>query len=427
MPDLSEPLRTRLGTNRPIKLELGPEAVYPAYDGLSILNLPASLCRWLGAPDLPHPPLDLPELDDLLHGIKQIVVILVDAVSFDRLRKWTDGISPTLNPERDACFLGMLTSVVPSTTSSALTTLWTGRSPAEHGILGYELFLKEYGLVANMITHAPMSFEGSLGSLYRAGFQPESALPVPTLGPNLASSGVDAHAFLHYSISRSGLSRMHYAEVEVHTFGAVPDLWISVCELTETRIGRPRLIWVYYGGVDGLSHRHGPDSEQAQAVFVDFVQAMLENFIGRFSPEAENETLLLLLTDHGQIQTPKNPDFDLHHHPGLINALHILPTGENRLAYLYPKPGGVKEIVEHFDATWPDQFVLIPSEGALSSGLFGPGSPAIETRSRIGDLIAIGQGDAYLWWAAKENPLLGRHGAFSPEEMLVPLMAVRLD
>jgi hypothetical protein len=305
--------------------------------------------------------------------------------------------------------------------------LWTGRSPAEHGVLGYELFLKEYGLVANMITHAPMSFEGSLGLLYRAGFQPESALPVSTLGPPLARAGVDVHAFLHYSISRSGLSRMHYADVNVHTFGAVPDLWIGVRELADQPIDRRRLIWVYYGGVDGLSHRHGPDSEQAQAVFVDFIQAMLENFIGRFSEATGSETLLLLLTDHGQIATPKNPDYDLHHHPRITNALHILPTGENRLAYLYPRPGGVKEIMAYFGTTWSDQYILVPSERALASGLFGPGSPARETRSRIGDLIAISQGDAYLWWSAKDNPLLGRHGAFSADEMLVPLLGLRLD
>ena len=93
--------------------------------------------------------------------------------------------------------LGALTSVVPSTTSAALTSLWTGRSPAEHGVLGYEVFLKEYGLVANMITHAPASYEGEVGSLQHAGFDPESFLPVPTIGPHLAAAGIESHAFLH--------------------------------------------------------------------------------------------------------------------------------------------------------------------------------------------------------------------------------------
>jgi hypothetical protein len=34
--------------------------------------------------------------------------------------------------------------------------------------------------------------------------------------------------------------------------------------------------------------------------------------------------------------------------------------------------------------------------------------------------------DAYLWWADKENPLVGRHGGLSAEEMIVPLLSVML-
>jgi hypothetical protein len=34
--------------------------------------------------------------------------------------------------------------------------------------------------------------------------------------------------------------------------------------------------------------------------------------------------------------------------------------------------------------------------------------------------------DAYLWWADKENPLIGRHGGLSADEMIVPLLSVEL-
>lgn len=426
MPDITDNLLPRLSTSKLEGLDLGEGAIHPAYDGLSILNLPASLCHWLGASGPPHPRLDIPELDVMVEGVKQVIVVLIDAVSHDRFRGWIAGMATELDPEGDHCLLAPLTSIVPSTTSSALTTLWTGRSPAEHGILGYEIFLKEYGLVANMITHTPMAFEGPGGSLYNAGFQPETALPVPTLGKYLTSAGVEAHAFLHYSIGRSGLSRMQYAGVEKHLFSGLADLWIGVRDLAQTRLEHPRLIWVYYGAVDGVSHRYGPDSERARAEFITFIQALLQNFIGGLSPVARRQTLLLILTDHGQIPTVRDPKYELCNHPELVGSLHLLPTGENRLLYLYPRPGRVKQVIEYFENTWPHSFNLIPSEKALKAGLFGPGPPAMEARDRLGDLIAVGQGDAYLWWASKENPLLGRHGGLSPQEMLVPLMAVRL-
>jgi len=219
---------------------------------------------------------------------------------------------------------------------------------------------------------------------------------------------------------------MHYAGVERHTFGGAPDLWISVRELAERRLECPRLIWVYYGGVDGLSHRYGPDSEQAEAEFTSFIHALLDNFVRRLSLETRRQTLLLLLTDHGQIKTQVDPNFELRNHPSLVHRLHMLPTGENRLAYLYPRPGQVKAIFEYFEQTWPQAFSLMASGQALKAGLFGPGTPAKVTPERLGDLIAISHGDAYLWWASKANPLVGRHGGLSAEEMLVPLMAVRL-
>ncbi|MGB2895179.1 MAG: alkaline phosphatase family protein, partial [Anaerolineales bacterium] len=234
-------------------------------------------------------------------------------------------------------------------------------------------------------------------------------------------------AFLHYSISGSGLSRMHYRDVQLHTFGGIPDLWIGVRRLADQPIRKKRYIWVYYGGVDGLSHRHGPDSEQAQADFASFTSSMMEDFVRQVSPEAGAKTLLLLFADHGQITTHKDPHFELRNHPDLTQRFHILPTGENRLAYLYLRPGHDEAVNEYIKNTWPGSFTTIPSDHALKAGLFGPGLPARLSPDRLGDLTVLTHGDSYLWWADKENPLIGRHGGLSSEEMLVPLLAARLS
>ncbi len=107
----------RIREHRLPDLELGPEAIHPAYHGLSILNLPSSLCRWLGAPELPHPPIDVIEFDELAGGARQVVVVLMDAVGLQFFKQWLD------EPLVSRGTLGALTSVVPSTTSAALTSL----------------------------------------------------------------------------------------------------------------------------------------------------------------------------------------------------------------------------------------------------------------------------------------------------------------
>jgi hypothetical protein len=427
MKTLFEKSLKQLREHKTLNIELGKDTIYPAYEGQSVLNIPSSICNWFKVPPLPHPKLQVPTLDKIAKDIQQIVIVLIDAISFDRFTSWMEMGKENFQSLHQNAYLFPMTSVVPSTTCSVLTTLWTGRSPAEHGILGYELFLKEYGLIANMITHSPASFEGRSGLLYQAGFQPENFLPVPTLGTHLSSSGVEVFAFLSKAIHNSGLSRMHYPNVETYSFRSLTDLWIQARDLAELKLVSPRLIWIYFGQVDTYSHIYGPDSEQAQAEFTSFLNVMQRLFLSALSPEARKKTLLLMLSDHGQLHTAKNPAYDLSNHPTFTNLLPMSPTGENRLAYLYSKPGKIEAIQDYIEATWPGDFKTIRSRDALSHGLFGPGKPAQEALSRIGDTIVISQGDAYLWWSPKPNPLLGRHGGLSEGEMMIPLLALRLD
>lgn len=423
--NLTPALLPRLLDNRLPHLDLGQGAVHPAYNGLSLLNVPASLSSWLGGPGLPHAPLDIPELQPLAENVQQVVVALVDAVSFDRFVRWVEGPASVFKPYMDAGVLAPLTSVIPSTTTSALTTLWTGASPAEHGILGYELLLREYGMVVNMITLAPALLEGQRGFLERAGVAADTLLPVPTLGDRLTAAGVETHVFIANAIRASGLSRMHYAGASIHGFGSPADLWHSVRGLVENRPAHRRLVWTYYAGVDALSHIYGPDSDIVAVEFAHYARALAELFLGALDHDARRAVLFVMLADHGQIATPLNPYFQLGNHPQLTRRLHLSPTGEARQAYLHIRPGQVEAVGDYFERTWPGSFSLLPSDLALDAGLFGPGLPSDSAAGRIGERIALARGNGYLWWGPKPDVLLGRHGGLTSDEMLVPFLAVR--
>lgn len=426
MQDLTQSSLDLIRKKRLPGIELGADSVHPYYDGLSILNIPSSISQWLGAGPLKHAPLQIPALDELAQNVDQVVLLLVDAVGLQRCQDWLASSAAHFNNSMQGGLMTALTSVVPSTTSAALTTLWTGRSPAEHGILGYELFLREFGMVTNMITHAPAAFDGRAGLLYEAGFTPEHFLPVDPIGPQFKAAGVETHAFLHQAISASGLSRMHYPQVETHTFRGLADLWTNVRRLVNTPLDSRRYIWVYYGGVDWISHVVGPDSEDAEVTFRTFTDVLVEQFLSHIDPGIGARTLFILTADHGQLHTRTDPHYELQNHPNLLRRLQMQPTGENRLAYLYPKPGQTEAIEEYLGRTWPGSFSPMSSSHALFNGLFGPGEPAPQALDRLGERIVITHGDAYLWWAPKENPLVGRHGGVSGLEMLVPLIARRL-
>jgi hypothetical protein len=278
-----------------------------------------------------------------------------------------------------------------------------------------------------MITHAPMSFQNDVGTLSKAGFKTEVFLqPHITLGVHLLNHGVKTYAFQHRSIARSGLSQMLFKDVEVQSFGTPSDLWVNVRLLLESRPNDRLYAWVYWGEVDHFSHFYGPDDERPAAEFSSFTHALEHQLFNCLSPAARKDTLLILTSDHGAISTPRHSRYELNNHPAFTQRLHILPTGEGRLAFLYYRPGQRNALREYIEQKWPGQFTLLKPPLAVEKGLFGPGGPHPRLFDRLGDLIAVPDGAAYWWWADKENKLVGRHGGLTPEEMLVPLLAVRL-
>jgi len=427
MPDLTQAYLPILRNHRLPNLDLEGGFIHPNYQGYSILNIPSSLCRWMEIPGFGTGPLQMNELDKLAQGARRIIFILMDALGLQlfqgmlkkgQLAIWQDLLKDGL--------LAPLTSISPSTTSAALTSLWTGRSPAEHGIIGYELWLKEYGIVTNMILHAPISYRNDTGSLAKAGFQPETYLPFTNLGTYLGAHGVKPYAFQHTSILRSGLSQMLYKDVETRSFNTSTDLWLNLRDLVNGRPSERQLIWVYWGEVDHYSHLYGPDDERPAAEFATFSQTFEKLLLNQLRADIRNETLLILTADHGQISTPQNPRYELRNHPDLLRRLHILPTGENRFQYLFVRPEQVKAVQEYYMRTWPGQFTFLDPSRAVQEGLFGPGKPHAQLYDRLGDTLALARENAYLWWAGKDNPLLGRHGGLSPDEMLVPFLMARM-
>ncbi len=432
MPDLSTIFLPRLRSHRlnGFQIESGKqEFIYPNYDGFSILNIPSTICSLFGVPKLGAAPLSEELISPAKEPgeIKKVILIVIDALAFHRMQRWMENeTAPIWKELTDQGLLAAITSIVPSTTSAALTSLWTGRSTSEHAITGYEMWMKEYGLVANTILHAPISYKDDVGSLSKAGFDPQAFLPFPTLGTHLAAHGIPTFALQHRNIIRSGLSQMFFDDVKSQGFYTISDLWVNLRHLVENHRNERFYAHIYWSEVDSLSHRYGPDDERTAAEFASLSQSFERLFLGRLSKEARQGTLLLLTADHGQITTRKDPNVTAQRHPEFLQRLHIYPTGENRLAYLYIRPDQENAVRESIEKTWPGKFSLVEPIQAVKAGLFGPGALHPAFMDRIGDLILVARDSSYLWWGNIENPLIGRHGGLHPDEMLVPLLVTRI-
>lgn len=427
MQDQYTEILSRIKSHRLPGLELGDRHVPPHYGGYSILNIPASICGWLGAPPLGALPLDQQFTKTLADQYRNVILILMDALSLGRFNQWVEaGLLPVWSELIQRGVFAPLTSITPSTTAAALTSLWTGSGAAEHGIVGYEMWLKEYGMVINSILHSPMSFKGEAGSLASAGFEPETFIKPATLGSHLSTHGIRVYGYQHHSITGSGLSRIIMQNVKRQPFRTQSDLWVNARSVLEEHPDQRKYIWIYWGEMDYMSHNYGPDDERTFSELSHFSSTFQDLFLSQLSPSARKDTLLVLLADHGQINSQPDAHYDLSNHPNLVRRLHIMPTGENRLVSLFPRPGQTEAVREYIERTWPNQFMFLDPSYAVECGLFGPGEPHPGLYDRLGDLIVIAREEAYLWWSPKADHLLGRHGGLSPDEMLVPFLAAEL-
>lgn len=404
-----------------------PGFILPDYQGGSIANLPDAVCSWFEIPGLGIGRLTGADSAPLPDRVTTVLVVIIDALSFHHFQSWRKGENSRIwDPLVKAGRLSPITSICPSTTCAAMTSLWTGQPAVRHGISGYEMFLKEHQLTANMISHTPVQLPGPGCSLEQAGFNPEEFLSYPTLGSHLTRQGVQAHVFQHRSIIHSGLSRMFLQDVRLHGIHSVPDMFLSIRNLLETEPGDRKYITSYWGMVDGFFHQYGTEDPRARAEFTAFSRSLHEHLIEPLDPEIRRETLLVVTADHGQVTTRPEANYTLEAHPELEEMLHMLPSGENRLAYLHVRPNQLTAVRDYIQEHWPDQFVVLDSRAATAAGLFG--SPPIhpDWASRTGDLVMIARDEAYLWWHREDNPLIGRHGGLTEAEMTVPLVLAPL-
>jgi hypothetical protein len=412
----------------------GEEFVFPHYGGFSIANLPATITRLLGV-ELGHggaqirlePPIRQDAWDGLAGGVRCVVLVILDAVGYIHFRRMLDSEDTLFGRLAQGGTLVPLTSVFPSTTMAAMSSLWTGRTPGDHGFLGRKLFLSEYGALVDMIRLMPAA-HGRPGDLVGWGWVPEDFLPVPPLTQQLSSIGVQTVTHLYGPHVGGGLSRLFLRGVaDVQGFLNHSDMWINVRHTLLQRSNKPLLVNVYWSGTDDVAHTYGPDDERFQAALRQMATSLDEGFLAPLPAAAREGTLLIVTADHGQIATPADRAVHLSNHPALADMLLLPPAAEPRASYLYVRPGQAASVGNYVEDHFASRFLLLDMHRAVAAGLFGPAEIRPESRNRLGDLLLLACDGSRLIPVGENAEHRGEHGSLMPEEMLVPLLMARLD
>jgi hypothetical protein len=402
------------------------EIVFPNYNGLSLVNIANSIAHLFDVSIPNNVPLDDRVWDgqSLPGTIDRVVFFLTDGLGYRFLQQLMANdteIHALVSELTDGRGPLPLTSTVPSTTATALPTLWTGRTPAEHGMLGTRLFLRELGMSSDILFFKPNVGKHLGGILSDWGLEPDNFVPVQSLGQHLNAVGVPTQLLLPKSLLFSGLSLiLHRGISQPHQHAGYTDLWPRLHEILQETTGQRCYVSIYWPAVDTLSHMYGAHHphllNEIKSQFRHLRDILADTNIH------DGRTLVMIGADHGHHNTAELINLSEDEAARLIKQAIYTIGAEARLRYLYVRGNQVQTVKDAIDQNYVDKIAYLDSQEALAAGLFGPQSPYDESQHRIGDLILIPRLNTSITDHISKVDAISQHGGLSEHEMLVPFM-----
>ncbi|GAB3524887.1 alkaline phosphatase family protein [Arthrobacter monumenti] len=373
----------------------------PGYGRNSIAEVFVSSASALGLPGYTNH-LRLPSAD-------RICVVLVDGLGKAQLKD-RGGHAPFLRRCMDGATT--LSSAFPSTTATSLASLGTGRTPGEHGMVGFDVLDPDQDKVVNMLGGWDANVDPARWQPHPTIFeQIEAEVPVATVSlPKFESSAMTRAALRGGSFIPATSSHAKTAAAA----GAMAD--------------NPRmLMYLYFNELDRAGHRYGFQSPEWEQELEE-----LDGAMRRLSSQLPPRTQLLLTADHGMVDVPESRRYDYAANPHLIDGVRHT-AGEPRMVHLYLEPDGGEGQRERLLAAWRDahghEAWVMTREDAIRSGYFG-GVVDPHVNGRIGDVLIAAREQVAFYDTRRVRPtaleVVGQHGSLTRAEREIPLVNIEV-
>lgn len=364
----------------------GVEQVLPAWDGPSLPNVVAAVDPRSAARGAPWAPACLAEAE-------RVVLLVLDGLGWEQLRE-----RPGQAPLMAGAEGGAVTSVAPSTTATALTSLSTGLPPSDHGIVGYRIRVE--GGILNVL-HWTLQGRDARQVLPPGAYQPH---------PALVAGGQPAAVVTGLGFSVTGFTAAHLGGAELIEWATASGLPLQVRRALG---GGARFVYAYYDGVDRVAHRHGLGE------LYDAELRAADRLVGDLLEVLPAGVSLAVTADHGQVEVGTRIEVLGREVMEAVEAL----SGEGRFRWLHARPGAAGAVAEAAAGAYGDVAWVVTAEEMIDEGWLG-GPLSSEIRRRLGDVALVPfEPLAFLDPAdTGEQRLVGRHGSLTPAEMLVPLL-----
>lgn len=325
--------------------------------------------------------------DEVVHA-KQIVLLVIDGLGEFQLRsRWA------IAPRLAAMGGSRLTSVVPSTTAAALTSITTGAAPGEHGVVGYRIDVD--GEILNALRWTTGRGDA------------RATIPPDVFQASDPFLGQPATVVTGSQFSRSGFTQAHLAGARFRGYHTTASLTVEIDQALQDN---DRFVFAYYHGLDIVGHEFGHGKHyDAEVAFVD-------RLVGEVVDRLPSGAALVVTADHGQVESLPPQPLDR-----AVTADVVYQSGEARLRWLHCRRGSAAACRDAAVAHHGDQAWIASLEEVFDARWLGANITA-DARTRLGD-VAIAARGRYAFLDPNEGgrDLVGRHGSLTAAEMIVPL------
>ncbi|MEM0372961.1 MAG: alkaline phosphatase family protein [Sulfolobaceae archaeon] len=302
-----------------------------------------------------------------------------------------------------------INSVFPSTTSTALTTLFTAMTPGEHGLLGYVTYSKRLGSIVNTLryTHPAEHGRDTL----------KDGLPLTKVFTEVKSYFLEVKDKKLVSILPKGIENTEFTNMvhKTHETKVYVNLWDCMYQFIQLLAsGNFDLLYLYIPDVDTLAHIYGPSSEPVIEAIRDIF-----NIVYTKSNKYKDKYTFIITADHGHIESSKlnlfNDDTEL------LSLLEIPPYGDSRAIFFRTR----YDIKTYIQRKYDNLYILSKIE-YINNGLLGKINEKII--DSLPDFIATPIDNQIYIYIYKEKEevvkLKGHHSGLTKDEIEIPLVVI---
>jgi hypothetical protein len=362
-----------------------PELVVPDYAGANLTGVAPALL------DQPDP---MPAWIPTEAAADQVVLLTLDGLGWEQLQERRH-LAPTLA----AMAGGPITTVAPSTTATALTSLTTGLPPGDHGVVGYRMDVE--GEVLNVLRWSTPTGDA------------RKRIPPTELQRHAPFGGQRPPVVTRADFTTTGFTAAHLDTVRFVGY-RVPSTLVT--EVRRLVAGGEPFVYAYYEGIDKVAHEYGlGEHYDAELAFVD-------RLVGDVLSVLPRGAALVVTSDHGQVHVG---DHVIDPDPEVMRHVRR-QSGEGRFRWLHAEPGHAGALLDAAEACHGDVAWVRSRKDVETEGWFGP-RLAPEAASRLGDVALVCHQPVSFHDPADGGifHLIGRHGSLTSAEMYVPLLAVQ--